>query len=489
MCRGGQLGRPDSSLALPLEQAGQAACRQLPICVGATAASTASEQNLAQQRTSALPTPRAAPLPSQVLGQVARFSAAVGGATRVLLVPSTRDVLSAPVLPQAPLAAPGAAQPGASLPLANPSTLRLNEVVLGCTSADWLMACSREEAAKAAPGEERLPALAAQLAAQRCYFPLFPPPLDSPVDCARGAAALAMPASPDLLVLPSDLAPFAKTCPVHTPADAAAAADAAQADAAAGEAGGAPAPAAAPQQPPANAVCVNPGRLTKGASGEEARFSGLPMRAHSGWEQLGPHAGLPNSRPSAPAASLQALPATLVLVALPVHRAQAATHLTVGCPPLAPQAAPLRTSTSSHCPRRWPWRVVRRQPPTPRCPTSWTGGAGWTSGASEPARLSARCTALRAPGLRPTALISPLLLLLRWHHFALALLARIATPTDETDGTRVGEGEGGEAPWHLREKACPGRSLGEGAKMFERVKHTKITGQSHMSGQQQACQA
>lgn len=202
-----------------------------------------------------------------MLSQVARFSDAVGGRTRVLLVPSTRDVLSAPVLPQAPLASPGTAQPAASLALANPSTLRVNELVLGCTSADWLMACNREEAAKAAPGEERLPALAAQLAGQRCYFPLFPPPLDCPVDCARGATALAMSVSPDLLVLPSDLAPFAKPCPVHTPADAAVAA-AAQAEAAAGEAGSAPAPAAAQQQPATRAVCVNPGRLAKGASGE-----------------------------------------------------------------------------------------------------------------------------------------------------------------------------------------------------------------------------
>ncbi len=285
--------------------------------------------------------PPSAPTSSQVLSQVARFSDAVGGRTRVLLVPSTRDVLSAPVLPQAPLAAPGAAQPAASLALANPSTLRLNELVLGCTSADWLMACNREEAAKAAPGEERLPALAAQLAGQRCYFPLFPPPLDCPVDCARGATALAMPVSPDLLVLPSDLAPFAKPCPVHTPADAAAAvAAAAQAEAAAGEAGGAPAPAAAPQQAAARAVCVNPGRLAKGASGEGR---GAPRS----------RASMPISQPSAAVAPLSFVACRrLGFAALPLQRAQDPHHpFDMMWHSPAPQAAPLPTSTSSHCPR------------------------------------------------------------------------------------------------------------------------------------------
>ena len=193
-----------------------------------------------------------------MLGQIERFSAAVGGATRVLLVPSTRDVHAHPVLPQPPLEVGARA---AATPLANPTTLRCNEVVLGAGAADWLLAAGREEVC-GGRSEERLPALAAHLAAQRSYYPLFPPPTDVPLDCSLGAAGLAMPCTPDLLVTPSDLAPFAKLCPVHTPPPPAADGDAA-------DDGGAAAAAAAATQPASGGsmVCVNPGRLAKGSSG------------------------------------------------------------------------------------------------------------------------------------------------------------------------------------------------------------------------------
>lgn len=207
-------------------------------------------------------------LPSspQVLSQIRQFSGRVGGATRVLLVPSTRDLHHHLVLPQPPLDARTVAAVAGStaLPLANPSTLRCNEVVLGVTSADWLMGCNREELCRLAPGanEERLPALAAHLPAQRSYYPLFPPPADVPLDCSRGAADLAMPCTPDLLVLPSELAPFAKLCPVHQLPSG-------ETAAAAGNEAAQP-PAATLQG--GSVVCINPGRLTKGASGAPARL-------------------------------------------------------------------------------------------------------------------------------------------------------------------------------------------------------------------------
>ena len=198
--------------------------------------------------------PSLPPSPHQVLGQLRRYNATVGGRTRVLLVPSTRDAHHHPVLPQPALGGSEAAAlcgPG-TLALANPATLRCNEVVLGCTSADWLMACNREDCSRCPPGqaEERLPALAAHLAAQRSYFPIFPPPADVPLDCSRAGTALAMPSTPDLLVLPSDLAPFAKLCPVH------------ELGGSGGASGGEAAAAAG-----GSMVCINPGRLTKGASG------------------------------------------------------------------------------------------------------------------------------------------------------------------------------------------------------------------------------
>lgn len=197
-----------------------------------------------------------------MLGQIERFSAAVGGATRVLLVPSTRDVHAHPVLPQPPLEV--GSRSGAQA-LANPATLRCNEVVLGAGAADWLLAAGREEVCGGRT-EERLPALGAHLAAQRSYYPLFPPPADVPLDCSLGAGGLAMPCTPDLLVTPSDLAPFAKLCPVHT---------AAPGQAAAADGGASQAAPEAQAASGGSMVCVNPGRLAKGSAGEQGRRTGL----------------------------------------------------------------------------------------------------------------------------------------------------------------------------------------------------------------------
>ena len=45
------------------------------------------------------------------------------------------------------------------------------------------------------------------------YYPLFPPALGSFLDTSLGAA-LTLPVTPDVLLLPSNLAPFAKLAPV-----------------------------------------------------------------------------------------------------------------------------------------------------------------------------------------------------------------------------------------------------------------------------------
>ena len=47
----------------------------------------------------------------------------------------------------------------------------------------------------------------------RSYYPLFPPALGSFLDTSLGAA-LTLPVTPDVLLLPSNLAPFAKVAPV-----------------------------------------------------------------------------------------------------------------------------------------------------------------------------------------------------------------------------------------------------------------------------------
>ena len=249
----------------------------------------------------------------QVLGQISRFVSRVGGQTRVLLVPSARDVHHHPVLPQPPLDGSEADTAGATA-LANPATLRCNEAVVGVSAADWLMACNREEVSVSATPEDRLPALAAHLPAQCSFFPLFPPPLGTPLDCSRAGPLLDMPCTPDLLLLPSDLAPFAKLCAVPQLDGTAAAAARAVLVASADEVQQTCVPEAA--LPRCTTVCINPGRLTKGASG--AKTAGELASCWCGACTL-----RPRTQPCA---------------------ADFATA----------QVAPLPTSTSCRCLTRWP---------------------------------------------------------------------------------------------------------------------------------------
>ena len=92
--------------------------------------------------------------------------------------------------------------------------------------------------------------------APHSYAPLYPPPLGAMLDTSLGDH-LSLPCTPDILVLPSDLAPFAKLVPVEGPSgdsatpDGAAASSSSLADA--GTKG--------------SVVCVNPGRLARDRSG------------------------------------------------------------------------------------------------------------------------------------------------------------------------------------------------------------------------------
>jgi hypothetical protein len=215
----------------------------------------------------------------QVLSQIKQFKERAPG-TRVVLVPSTRDLHHHPVLPQPPLPTRGLSASAC----ANPCTLRLNEVVVGIGAQDWLMAANREEVARTSAPQERLPALAAHLPAQASFFPMFPPPLGTPLDCSRAATALRMSCVPDMLLLPSDLAPFAKLCPLHQLDEAAAAAARAVLAARPSDPAELAAAVAALQSAQASVVCVNPGRLTKGATGWHASASALPTLA-AGWLQ------------------------------------------------------------------------------------------------------------------------------------------------------------------------------------------------------------
>ena len=75
------------------------------------------------------------------------------------------------------------------------------------------------------------------------YYPLYPPSLGTCLDTSLGQA-LDMPCTPDIMLYPSDLAPFAKLVPCGVVPDQAVS-------------------AAHPQ----NTVCINPGRLVRDKSG------------------------------------------------------------------------------------------------------------------------------------------------------------------------------------------------------------------------------
>lgn len=204
-----------------------------------------------------------------MLARLQEWQAGAGYSPRIVLLPALRDAHHAPVFPQPPLptgsagAAPADGAPLLSLP--NPSTFSCGGVTLAAVTYDALLHLSAAELSRPRAGEDRLAALAGHIVGQRCLYPLYPPPVGSCLDASLDGA-LRLAAAPDVLLLPSDLSPFAKLVAEAAPAAPALAGDAAGAEGACaveGAAGGAAA------QPPAPrlVVCVNPGRLAKGAAG------------------------------------------------------------------------------------------------------------------------------------------------------------------------------------------------------------------------------
>ncbi|KAJ9507547.1 hypothetical protein QJQ45_019384, partial [Haematococcus lacustris] len=183
----------------------------------------------------------------EVTSRLAAWSAA-HPASCLLLLPSTRDAHHVPVLPTPAFdmqRVPGTAPP----------------LVLGACSADVLKALSACELARGGPPrQDRMAALAAHVVGQRSYFPLYPPPLGTCLDLGA-ASALELLALPHLLVLPSDLAPFAKLVtspPLPQPQP--------QGDGAAGAAGEASTAMARGPEGRDPVICINPGRVVKGSS-------------------------------------------------------------------------------------------------------------------------------------------------------------------------------------------------------------------------------
>jgi len=166
--------------------------------------------------------------------------------TQFVLVPSVDDAISEPVFPQPPMTdrIPNGKEPklphaeGMELgtlfldPLntnpsspkihcvSNPCTLQINELVIGVTSTDTLLHISSEEINSKLMGN-RMSRIAQHLIQQQSYYPLFPPPMtgNANLDLTK-LDHLKLPCTPDILLVPSKLAPFCKNvlgCMVMNP--------------------------------------------------------------------------------------------------------------------------------------------------------------------------------------------------------------------------------------------------------------------------------
>ncbi|KAH8964673.1 hypothetical protein BDL97_04G079200 [Sphagnum fallax] len=153
----------------------------------------------------------------QVRARVEEYCEEMGEGARVLLVPSYRDAHHDCIFPQPPFDANGFEDPDRQITLlANPGLIKCNEITMGCCTADVLRHLSSEEVSRAPPGvsSDRMTRLASHLLAQRSFYPLFPAAQGVSLDLSLAPGSLDLPCTPDLLLLPSNLAPFVKVLSV-----------------------------------------------------------------------------------------------------------------------------------------------------------------------------------------------------------------------------------------------------------------------------------
>ncbi len=94
----------------------------------------------------------------------------------------------------------------------NPCTFKVNEITFGVTSTDVLFHMSAEESNSNLEPGTRLRRIAEHMMQQRSYYPLFPPPLSFPMNLdLNRMESWYMPCTPDVLILPSRLTPFANS--------------------------------------------------------------------------------------------------------------------------------------------------------------------------------------------------------------------------------------------------------------------------------------
>lgn len=165
--------------------------------------------------------------------------------TKVLIMPSVKDVHHDVAFPQQPL---DVSEDANTESLPNPATIRYAGTVLSCSSIDWLMSSTKEEISKSVSPVDRLSTLAAHIVQQKSYYPMYPPSGNIALDVST-PDALDIAAVPEILVTPSDLAPFAKCTKLTSPSI---------------NMDNESSPVS--QGSSRDIICINPGRITKGAT-------------------------------------------------------------------------------------------------------------------------------------------------------------------------------------------------------------------------------
>ncbi|WVZ88738.1 hypothetical protein U9M48_035222 [Paspalum notatum var. saurae] len=177
----------------------------------------------------------------EILRKVQDFTQYLGNTVRVILVPSLRDAHHDFVFPQPPFDLNLLEDITHQITcLANPSLFSSNQIHFGCCTVDILKQLSGEEISRKPPGGkpgDRIGRLATHILKQQSYYPLYPP-AGVPLDFLLAKEALDISSTPDVLLLPSDLAPFVKVLSL-------------------GEG----------HNGQKQFICVNPGRLAKGIGG------------------------------------------------------------------------------------------------------------------------------------------------------------------------------------------------------------------------------
>ncbi|KAG0455006.1 hypothetical protein HPP92_024298 [Vanilla planifolia] len=149
----------------------------------------------------------------EILRALQDYAQYMGSSARVVLVPSIRDAHHDFVFPQPAfdIEISDITQHQISC-LGNPCLFSSNEILVGCSTVDILKHLSSEEISRGSVDAtaDRIGRLAMHLLSQHNYYPLYPPSMGVPLDLSLAPEALDISSMPELLLLPSDLAPFVK---------------------------------------------------------------------------------------------------------------------------------------------------------------------------------------------------------------------------------------------------------------------------------------